>query len=244
MRVDDASGEFHMVHYMASGMSFDKIKRGGGNPNALASNLTELPIMEIRRLLAQGKTIGLMGDRPLGNQFELVPFLGKLAPMDVKPFRVANACGSRLLFTFGFKGEGMTYDFHALPSRRYEVPSGESRALRCYEWAREYARELEKMVRLHPEQWANFYPFWSSVPDAPPDVPISRATHSLWEELHPPASPALSPKRDLQREKSQSEEVSPEGGFPHGHISYPDTRIRALNLGCSIWISSGIPWLS
>ena len=60
-----------------------------------------------------------MGDRPLADRFELIPFLGKLAPFDVTAFRVAAATHVPLLFTFGFKGKGDQYDFFARAPREY-----------------------------------------------------------------------------------------------------------------------------
>ena len=107
-----------------------------------------------------------MGDRPIGDRFELIPFLGKLAPFDVTAYRLAAALRVPLLVTFGFKSEE-GYDFYARAPRDYQFAPGRSREEQLYEWALDYVREVEHFVKKYPDQWFNFYPFWSALPAAP-----------------------------------------------------------------------------
>ena len=46
-----------------------------------------------------------------------------------------------------------------------------------------HAKGLEKVLKLYPEQWFNFFPFWSSVPSVPPGVRTGKAPNYLKEEL-------------------------------------------------------------
>lgn len=85
----------------------------------------------------------LMADRPQEDEGELVPFFGKLALFDVSPFK-----SGPVVSMFAFKGDGQTYEVHV------KRPSS----------AGEYARELEQSVKKYPDQWFNFFPFWSSMP--------------------------------------------------------------------------------
>ena len=152
----------------------------------MAGNSSELPIIAIREILQQGKPIGFMGDRPLGASYELVPFFGRLAPFDMKPYRIAMACGSSVLFTAGFKGIGSTYDFYAAEPPPAVATGAESKVLTCYKLTSSFAEQVEAWLRKYPEQWANYYPFWSSVPASPTDVQASRVRNYLAEELQGP----------------------------------------------------------
>ncbi len=181
-------GRFHVVRYHANGLRFDDFKRDDAAHVAAVKSNDDQPIFLIKQALAEGGTVGVMGDRPLGNQFELVPFFGRLAPFDVTPFRMSAACGSPLLFTFGFRSEteDALYEFYATAGHRYRYESGD-RSLQCYAWVREYVAELEAMLRRYPYQWFNFFPFWSTVPATETG---GRSKNHLGEELRTPAPPA------------------------------------------------------
>ena len=193
------TGEVHLLQYEAEGLTLNKVAehRGRGHVKALASRgpgLTQ-PILRIRELLQAAKPIAIMGDRPVANHYELVLFCGRLAPFDVTPFRIAAACGSPVLFTFGFKAAGSVYDFHATKAQHYIYTPGEDKALRCREWVQGFATVLESFVTRYPDQWSNFFPFWSALPTPPEGVEPAKARNSLIEELckPPSAKPAMEP---------------------------------------------------
>jgi len=177
-----------LVEFRAEGLSFQEVKTGENAqaPATLNTNVSKDAIFEIHSALKRGATLGLMGDRPLADRFELIPFLGRLAPFDMTPFRFAAAMQTPLLFTFGFKGEGDRYQFYARPARLYQFKPGVSRELQCREWAREFVGEMEGLLWRYPEQWFNFYPFWSSLPTSPNGDLSSPAHSHLFEELEAP----------------------------------------------------------
>ncbi len=144
-------------------------------------------IFDIHQALSLGQCVGLMGDRPLSDRFELIPFLGKLAPFDVTAFRMAAAAQVPLLFAFGFKGEGTEYRYFGKSARVYRYAPQFPRELQLYAWAEQYVREIETLVRQYPDQWFNFYPFWSAVPTAPDGKPVRTVGNCLLEELPLPA---------------------------------------------------------
>jgi predicted LPLAT superfamily acyltransferase/uncharacterized protein (DUF2062 family) len=188
LQQDGLGGDFHLIRYQSSGITFEKV-RGAANPGHLKDlviNQEQQPVLSIRRILGEGKPVGLMGDRPLANHFELVKFLGRLAPIDCTPFRIAAACEANLLFTFGFKGEGKCYEFHATKSRRYQYSPDEDRTIQCGQWAQEYANVLEGFLRKYPDQWSNFFPFWSSEPKPLMGKEASTPRNHLLEEARKP----------------------------------------------------------
>lgn len=184
--------DLHVVHYESNGLTFNKLKGASGPEklHSLVSNAEAQPVLKIRDILGRGLPIGLMGDRPISHHFELVPFLGKLAPFDTTPFRLAASCDSELLFTFGFRGNDGIYDFFATPARTYTYDPKIDRSIQCLKWVEEFASSVEFHLKKYPEQWFNFFPFWS----APPGTKSESSTrHNLLEELSKPrmATPGL-----------------------------------------------------
>jgi predicted LPLAT superfamily acyltransferase/glycosyltransferase involved in cell wall biosynthesis len=141
--------EFKMVRFEAEGLTFERVidkKRG----EDIAPS-----VFEIRAVLERGGTVGLMGDRPLGRQLELVKFFGRLAVMDATPFRIAGLCDVPVLFTFGFKGPANSYHFYATQTYRYSKDES-------VKGLNQYAQTLEAFMRKYPDQWFNFYSFWKT----------------------------------------------------------------------------------
>lgn len=163
------SDQIHVVQFNSEGFSFQKVKdkMNPSHVRELDSAKSGDAIFEIHQALKSGRCIALMGDRPMADRFELIPFMGKLAPFDVTPFRMAAALRVPLLFTFGFKGVKQHYDFYARPSRVYIYEPGVPREVQLFDWACEYAKHVEHFIRMYPDEWFNFYPFWSALPAAP-----------------------------------------------------------------------------
>lgn len=152
----------------------------------ISVNQEQQPIYKIKQVLDEGKTVGFMADRPLSYHFELVPFHGKLAPFDLAPFRIAAACRAQVIFTFGFNGGQNNYDFYATPAKTYEYKANQDKNLQCYEWLLDFVRTLEFYTKKYPDQWFNFYPFWSAVPMPPNENTASLTRSHLQEELLQP----------------------------------------------------------
>lgn len=198
---------FHMVHYQFEGLTIEKVLgQGQANSHIQSLQSNQQPILQIKARLEKGEPVGLMVDRPTGGQYELVPFFGKLAAFDTRPFRIAVACNSLILFTFGFKATETVYDLYAFAPTTQPADSRLPRQEQILQWIKEYAETLEGMLRKYPEQWFNFFPFFSSRPLPPPGIPISQERHSLWREWPTPATPesgsAIAPR-------TNGEELSP-----------------------------------
>jgi predicted LPLAT superfamily acyltransferase len=177
----DLAGVMKVVQFQAHGMTFEKLKnRGAADQNAINTNQSSLSILEIRETLMQGQVLGLMGDRPISHRVELMPFMGRLAAFDTTPFLIASLCQCPLIATFGVKGPGRTYDFFALEP--YPAPSSREPLLLRAAVAR-FAKDLEAMVRKVPDQWFNFYPFWSTAPLAIGAVADRPETNQVEEDL-------------------------------------------------------------
>ncbi len=108
--------------------------------------------------LKNGNIVGMMGDRPVGRSYELVPLLGKLALIDTSAMRISLLCSVPIYSIFCVKKNTTDYTVSivALVSQP-DLPKEE----RLAQLSQNYASQVEKFVRNNPEQWFNFYPFWS-----------------------------------------------------------------------------------
>ncbi|MGE4130733.1 MAG: DUF2062 domain-containing protein [Bdellovibrionales bacterium] len=176
--------EVYRIEYRAEGLTYHNVKEDldPTREKLVSSGPKQDAIFTIHQALRDGRTIGLMGDRPIGHRFELIPFLGRLAPFDVTAFRLAAATGTPLLFTYGLKAADGNYDFYARPARRYTYAPGLAREFQLYAWVEQYVRDLEERVKVYPDQWFNFYPFWSSLP-VPPEGQTGSGQNQLLEDL-------------------------------------------------------------
>lgn len=148
----------HTIDYVAGRKSPEQV-------GVIYVSEREPAIYQIHALLARGEVLGLMADRPLDHNFELVPFLGKLAPVATSPFRIALATNAGLAFIAGFKEGNRAYEFSAF--RPPAPPPGSGRELSAFHYACEYALWLEHWLEKYPEQWFNLFPFFSSPPTLP-----------------------------------------------------------------------------
>ncbi|MGZ3722658.1 MAG: LpxL/LpxP family acyltransferase, partial [Bdellovibrionales bacterium] len=177
--------QIFVVQFRSEGFSFQKVKDNMDPKHVQALDTAGKgdAIFEIHQALKNGRCIGLMGDRPMADRFELIPFMGRIAPFDVTPFRMAAALRVPLLYTFGFKGAGKHYDFYAREPKVYSYTTDEPREAQLYKWACEYAADIEHFIRIYPDQWFNFYPFWSALPTAPSGEIGALTNNTLLEDL-------------------------------------------------------------
>lgn len=125
-------------------------------------NLQQDTIMQLRQYLNQGDVVGLMGDRPVGRSYELVPFFGRLALFDSSAVRLALMCEAQMSYIFCFKDRSKKYFINTV---RLDLQSSEflnlGREEKTLYILKKYVESLEKHLQLYPEQWFNFYSFWS-----------------------------------------------------------------------------------
>ena len=117
--------------------------------------------------IERGEWIFVAGDRvPVSGTERTVPvqFLGGEALFPVGPYLLAHAlqCPVRLMFSWkNHTGKDQNIYFNVVEfSDQIRLPRQRDAALLNY--AQRYAAELEKVVRVAPYQWFNFYDYWTS----------------------------------------------------------------------------------
>ena len=129
------------------------------NRNRLLSknNIRMIPVSEdmshiflLNDALASGEIVSIPADRIFGSPRSVeCDFLGAKARFPYGPFAMALPRRYKCYI------------------RRVEATQGKSRQERAASLAQSFAREVETVLRLHPEQWFNYYEFWSHEGDEP-----------------------------------------------------------------------------
>lgn len=116
-------------------------------------------LFEINEALARGSVVSMPADRHLGSGKSVRrTFLGADADFPAGPFSVATMRGLDVIAVNVAKTKWDTYHIYVTPlpydkdaTRREQVDS----------LVQAYVAELERVVRRHPEQWYNYFEFWT-----------------------------------------------------------------------------------
>ena len=124
----------------------------------IKSNLEPNSVLQVKSILESGGLVGVMGDRCESGSFELLPFFGGLVPIDMRPFRVAVILKCPIVISLTKRVDFLKYELNLkVLNKNGEYQNAEV-------LAKEYIQLLEREVENAPEQWFNFYPFWSTPP--------------------------------------------------------------------------------
>ncbi|OUR99672.1 hypothetical protein A9Q84_01215 [Halobacteriovorax marinus] len=159
--------------------SKDKISESAIN---FINTSTGAPIFEINQALTNNEAVIYMGDRVYSNNVQLISFCGKLVALDSTPFKIAMAKKSSLCFSFGIKRPNLVYDLFITPPIDCELKENENKKEKLLEIMHDYTEALEEKARFAPEQWFNFFPFWSTSPQAQSGLEFSSKKTTLLQE--------------------------------------------------------------
>lgn len=117
--------------------------------------------LQVRDIIERGGIVAVLADRAGHGRVEEVPFLGSLAPFPVGPYVLAAHSKCPVFFTTGFYTAPNRYEILCEPLfGQIDLPRKDRReALR--DCARVYAERLEHYAKKMPDNWFNFYSFWS-----------------------------------------------------------------------------------
>ena len=117
-------------------------------------------IFEINNALADGEIVSMPADRIFGSQKSLpLTFLGAMAEFPQGPFSVATMRGLQVLAVNVMKSSTTGYTIYTTP---IEYDQEAPRKKQIEQLAQGYVAELERMLRLYPTQWYNFFDYWKS----------------------------------------------------------------------------------
>jgi predicted LPLAT superfamily acyltransferase len=114
-------------------------------------------IYAINDALSKQELVCMHADRFLkGNKTVTVPFMGQDAEFPAGPFLLAATFRVPVSLVFACKESNTHYHLYATPPREYNGRRRQGVELA----AQDFVREMETIVKKHPEQWFNYYDFW------------------------------------------------------------------------------------
>lgn len=121
-------------------------------------------IVPISKALIDKELIAMAGDRFIedGKTVE-VDFMGQKASFPTGPFYLAARFGVPVTFAFAMKESKTHYHFFASPPekvKRFKNPDEQEQELKRF--VEKYAKEFERILRMYPLQWFNYYQFWKT----------------------------------------------------------------------------------
>lgn len=121
-------------------------------------------IIPISEALLNKELIAMAGDRFV-EEIKIceVDFMGQKALFPTGPFYLAARFGVPVTFAFAMKESKTHYHFYATPPQnvnRFKDPVEQEKELRKF--VEKYAREFERILRMYPMQWFNYYQFWKT----------------------------------------------------------------------------------
>lgn len=117
----------------------------------------------IKEALQRNEIVAIHGDRFLpGSKTIRADFFGKPAHFPVGPFYLAIKYKKPVSFVSAIKETKSHYHFYATKPKTYHSKKNEdSRDEQLQIIINEYIAEMETILKKHPEQWFNYYYFWS-----------------------------------------------------------------------------------
>lgn len=117
-------------------------------------------LFELDNALSNGQTVSIPGDRIWGSSKTVtVNILGKEARLPMGPFKVITTRALDAIVVHVVKVAARRYKIFVTPLN-YDKEA--SRNTQVEQLSTQYAAEVERVVRLYPTQWYNYFPFWRS----------------------------------------------------------------------------------
>jgi KDO2-lipid IV(A) lauroyltransferase len=115
---------------------------------------------ELARRLNDGGTVALLSDRDLSGRGIPVTFFGEGTTMPAGPIALADRTGAAIHIIGSYFKHGRGHRYVVADS--LPLPSGGSRDERIAGGVQVFAAELEKIIRVAPQDWHLFVPNWPS----------------------------------------------------------------------------------
>lgn len=116
-------------------------------------------IYEISEAFKNNELVCMHADRFLeGNKTLTTNFMGQMARFPMGPFVLAATFKVPVSFVFAVKESKLQYHFFASKIKNY---SHLEKKTVMQEMLNDFAAEMETTIKKYPEQWFNYYNFWS-----------------------------------------------------------------------------------
>jgi predicted LPLAT superfamily acyltransferase len=115
-------------------------------------------IYKINEALSANELVCIHSDRFLSENKTLsANFLGSNARFPEGPFLLALRLQVPVAYVFAFKEKKKHYHFYSTELKQFNKSKGDS----LQSILNDFTLNFEKMVKIYPEQWFNYYDFWN-----------------------------------------------------------------------------------
>lgn len=115
-------------------------------------------MFEINNALGNGEIVSMSADRMFGSAKSVTrTFLGGEAELPMGPFAVATSRGVDVIAVNVMKVAATKYRIYVTA---LDYDKAATRKEQTQQLSRAYVAELERMLRMYPEQWYNYYEYW------------------------------------------------------------------------------------
>jgi predicted LPLAT superfamily acyltransferase len=118
-------------------------------------------IFQAKDIIERGEMLAILGDRVMGGPSTEVTFLGGKARLPTGPFVLAATLKCPIYLTFGLFFPPNRYQLYCERLVDRVVLPRPTRAEALKGYVQQYASRLEHYCRLAPDNWFNFFDFWS-----------------------------------------------------------------------------------
>jgi KDO2-lipid IV(A) lauroyltransferase len=122
---------------------------------------TPAAIIEVVKVLKEKKVVAMLGDRPGNTNTIEVNFFGRKTRFPRGVATLAMATGATVLPVFVVLKKGKYWGIIERPISFYSADR-KGREQVISEGMEELARVFERYIKEYPDQWYNFYPYWSN----------------------------------------------------------------------------------
>ncbi len=112
------------------------------------------------RALKRNEVVGVMGDRDPTQQGVYVEFFGRPCRFPQGPARLSLATGAPVIPAFCLRRSNDSFSTVFLPP--IPTPVSGTRDEKVKAMTQTFADIIANTIRVHPEQWGVFYPFWNA----------------------------------------------------------------------------------
>ena len=113
---------------------------------------------QMLRALRRNEMVGAMGDRDPTQQGVMVEFFGRPCRFPQGPARLSLSTGAPVIPAFCLRRSNDSFSMVFLPP--IPIPTEGTREEKVRMIAQRFADIIAETIRVHPEQWGVFYPFW------------------------------------------------------------------------------------
>ena len=120
-------------------------------------------LLTVKKRIEEGEFAALLADRVMpGTRSAEVDFLGDKARISTGGFALASVLGCPVFLVFALYRGGNRYDLFCEPfADQIKLPGGRAKNEALQELAQKYANRLEHYCKMAPDNWFNFFDFWS-----------------------------------------------------------------------------------